>query len=90
MQCATGGWIIQYTDGLGEPDPGPCRGPQGDAGVDGKDGADGRPGTAKPGTYSCPDGEYVGGFTVADDGAVTLSCRAPTPPPVIDPPTPGD
>jgi hypothetical protein len=100
MQCATGGWIITYSDGLGEPDPGPCRGPQGEKGEKGDQGDQGEkgepgkdstvpgpPGTARPGTYACPDGEYATGFTVADDGAVTLSCQAPTPP-VIGPPVP--
>jgi hypothetical protein len=84
MQCATGGWIIKYTDGIGEPDGGPCRGPQGVPGTDGHDGKDGADGTAKPGTYACPDGETVTGFTVAADGAVTLSCQAFPAPPTTD------
>jgi len=66
-----------------------CVGPQGVHGVQGAQGIQGPPGTAKPGSYSCPDDEHVTGFTVAEDGAVTLACQAPTPP-VIDPPSPGD
>jgi len=54
---------------------------------EGDTGGRGPQGTAKPGTYTCPDGESVVGFTVADDGAVELSCQAHTPP-VVDPPTP--
>jgi hypothetical protein len=64
-------------------------GADGAPGADGQDGADGAPGTALPGTYACPDDEYVAGFTVANDGAVTLSCRSLAPPPVIDPPNGG-
>ena len=86
MQCATGGWVIQYTDGLFAPDPGPCRGPQGEQGEPGKNGIDGKDGTARPGTYTCPVDEYATGFTVAEDGAVELSCQAP--PPVLGPPVP--
>jgi hypothetical protein len=80
MQCATGGWIIQYADGLAASDPGPCRGPQGEPGADGKDGADGedgvdgKDGTARPGTYACPEGQFATGFAIATDGAVTLTC----------------
>lgn len=92
MQCATGGWIITYSDSLTEPDPGPCRGPQGEVGppgpqgVHGEQGPQGAPGeqgpqgTAKPGDYACPDGEHMTGFTVATDGAVTLACKDTTPP----------
>lgn len=86
MQCATGGWIVTYTDGIASPS-GLCRGPQGEPGADGKDGKDGKDGvagTAKPGTYACPDGEYVTGFTVAADGAVALSCRPPSPLPATE------
>lgn len=77
----------------GEPGPmGPQgeQGPQGEPGpqgVHGEQGAQGPRGTARPGTYACPDGEHMTGFTVDAEGAVTLSCQAPTPP-VIDPPTP--
>lgn len=46
-------------------------GPQGPAGPAGKDGA---PGTATPGTYGCPDGQSMTGFTVAADGTVTVAC----------------
>lgn len=95
MQCATGGWIITYTDGITEPDGGLCRGPQGVHGEQGPAGADstvpgpegprGPQGTARPGTYACPDGEVMTGFTVAEDGAVTLACEDATPP-VIETP----
>ena len=60
----------------GQPGQDGAQGPEGPQGLPGQDGKDGDPGTARPGTYSCPDGQYVGGFTVADDGAVTLDCRA--------------
>jgi hypothetical protein len=70
-------------------------GPAGPAGQDGEDGADstipgpqgirGPQGTAKPGTYACPDGEFMTGFTVDPDGAVTLACQDPIPP-VIETP----
>jgi hypothetical protein len=63
------------------------QGPKGDTGAKGDTGDRGPQGAAKPGTYACPDGETVVGFTIAADGAVTLSCRAPTPP-VIEPPAP--
>lgn len=91
MQCATGGWIVTYTDGISS-DSGPCRGPQGDQGSKGEPGKDstvpgpkGDQGTARPGAYTCPDGETVTGFTVAEDGAVTLSCQAANPLPSTDP-----
>jgi hypothetical protein len=99
MQCATGGWVITYTDSLTEPDGGPCRGPQGEPGPQGvhgeqgpmgstgPEGPQGPQGTARPGTYTCPDGEHMTGFMVASDGAVTLSCQELAPP-VIDPLTP--
>lgn len=57
-----------------------CRGPSGKDGAagtngkDGVDGKDGRDGTAKPGTYTCADGEVQRGFTVAEDGSVSLIC----------------
>lgn len=94
MQCATGGWIITYTDGLGEPDGGPCvgaQGPKGDQGLQGVHGDQGPmgppgpQGTAQPGTYACPDGEVMSGFTVDPDGAVTLACQD-TIPPIIETP----
>lgn len=44
-------------------------------GVDGKDGAAGQPGTANPGTYACPEGHYVRGFTIGEGGGVTLMCE---------------
>jgi hypothetical protein len=90
MQCAVGGWIIKYTDGLTDDAAGPCQGPQGVHGEQGPASTvPGPEGTAKPGDYACPDGEHMTGFAVADDGAVTLACQAPNPP-VIDPPSPGD
>lgn len=84
MQCATGGWIITYTDGLTEPDAGPCQGPQGVHGPQGPQGPEGPQGTAKPGTYACPDGEVVTGLSIAEDGTVTLACKDDAPP-VINP-----
>jgi hypothetical protein len=91
MQCAVGGWIVKYTDGLTDDAAGLCQGPQGVHGEQGPastvPGPEGPQGTAKPGDYACPDGEHMTGFTVAEDGAVTLACQAPTPP-VIGPPDP--
>jgi hypothetical protein len=88
LQCATGGFIVTYTDGIAAPAGGPCRGPQGERGEKGEPGKDstvpGPQGTATPGTYTCPDSEYVGGFTVAEGGAVTID------PPNPETPTPGD
>lgn len=53
----------------GEPgDPGPA-GPQGEPGPQGP------AGTAQAGSYSCGDGEVLTGFTVHNDGAVTVACR---------------
>lgn len=61
----------------GEPgakgDQGPA-GPQGDRGPEGPAGPQGSPGTAQPGTYACPDGEYLRGFTVNADGSINLAC----------------
>lgn len=64
------------TDGA----PGP-EGPPGPAGADstvpgpeGPRGPQGEPGTAVPGAYLCPAGEYMTGFTVDEAGAVTLTC----------------
>lgn len=51
-------------------------GPKGDTGATGQPGPAGKDGTAQPGTYSCPDGDYMTGFTVAADGSVTVSCAA--------------
>lgn len=61
-------------------------GDRGPAGVDGKDGRDGVDGTAIPGTYTCDDGSYLHGFTVADDGAVTLDCRPLVVTPILEAP----
>lgn len=67
------------------------QGPAGKDGVDGKDGAQGPQGepgpagppgpagTALPGTYSCPAGEVLTGFTVAGDGSVSLACQPTIP-----------
>lgn len=57
-------------------EPGPA-GPGGQDGTDGHDGAQGPPGTALPGTYGCPAGQYVVSFTVHEDGAVDVVCAAP-------------
>lgn len=62
-------------------------GPQGVHGIQGPQGLQGEQGTAKPGDYACPDGEHMTGFSVAEDGAVSLVCQASTPP-VIGPPDP--
>lgn len=67
-------------------EPGPA-GPQGEPGAtgatgeQGEQGATGPAGTAKPGTYDCPVGQYVTGFTVTQDGGVDLACSAFTPGP---------
>lgn len=53
-------------------------GPQGPAGARGETGPQGPAGTARPGTYTCPDGDYVAGFTIAADGSVSLDCRTLT------------
>lgn len=58
----------------GPPGPGGPAGPKGDPGP---------PGTARPGTYTCSDGEYVAGFTIGDAGAVTLDCRPLTTDPAL-------
>ncbi|WP_182377904.1 hypothetical protein [Nocardioides sp. WS12] len=59
-----------------------CRGPAGKDGTNGTngiDGKDGAPGTAQPGTYACPAGEYLTGFGVAADGSVSLACASANP-----------
>lgn len=61
----------------GEPGPPGPPGPKGDAGEKGDPGAKGDPGTVTPGTYSCPDGQYVTTVTVADNGSMTLVCQTP-------------
>lgn len=38
------------------------------------EGVPGPQGTALPGTYACPEGQFVTGFSIAIDGAVTLTC----------------
>lgn len=54
------------------------RGEKGDAGADstvpGPKGDIGPQGTALPGDYNCPEGQFMAGFSVATDGAVTLNC----------------
>lgn len=54
-------------------------GPAGPQGPAGPSGPAGPAGTARPGTYTCPDGEYVRGFTIGDGGVVTLQCAALAP-----------
>lgn len=57
------------------------QGPQGEQGPKGDTGATGErgpAGTAQPGTYVCPEGEYQRGQTIGPDGTVTLVC-APIP-----------
>ena len=49
-------------------------GPQGPAGPAGPQGPKGDPGTAKPGTYLCPEGQAQRGWSVAEDGTVTYEC----------------
>lgn len=58
------------TDGAQGP-PGPA-GSKGDPGPPGKDGG---AGTAQPGSYSCGEGQYLNGITIAADGGVTLACQ---------------
>lgn len=80
---------IGATGGAGPPGPqgpegpaGPAgdtgpQGPPGDTGPQGPQGPQGDPGTARPGTYSCPDTTpYLHGFTVQADGDVILECIA--------------
>lgn len=55
----------------GAPGPKGDPGPQGDPGPAGPKGD---PGTAQPGTYACPDLQFLRGFTVGPDGSVTLDC----------------
>lgn len=63
--------------------PGPA-GPAGPAGADstvpGPQGIRGTQGTAKPGSYTCPDGEYMTGFAIDVEGGVKLACQDPIPP----------
>jgi len=55
-----------------------CQGPPGAQGAQGDvgpQGPKGDPGTAVPGTYTCPDvTPFVHGLTVAQDGSVSLDC----------------
>lgn len=55
------------------------QGPQGEPGPAGPAGPPGPAGAAVPGSYSCPDGEVMSGFTVAADGSVSIACRPATP-----------
>lgn len=57
-----------------------CRGPQGPTGPQGPRG---EPGTARPGDYQCPEGQYVRGIAIAADGTVTLTCQDPTGVPIL-------
>lgn len=57
-----------------------CRGPKGDkgdkgdTGDKGETGDTGPPGSVTPGTYTCPDGEWISAIDVAPGGAMTLTC----------------
>lgn len=65
--------------GTGPAGPAGPQGPSGSNGSNGQDGATGPvgpPGTALPGSYQCPDGQVLTGFTVAADGSVSLNCQA--------------
>lgn len=42
-----------------------CRGPKGDAGP---------PGSVTPGSYACPDGQWVSAIDVTTDGSMALTC----------------
>lgn len=57
---------------IGPPGPAGAAGPQGPVGPPGPQG------TARAGTYTCGDGEYVRGLSIGDGGVVTLDC-APLP-----------
>ena len=59
----------------GPPGPKGEQGEEGPPGADGHDGKDGAAGTADPGTYECPDGQVLVGFTVGMDGAVAIDCQ---------------
>jgi hypothetical protein len=59
----------------GEPGATGATGPQGERG------ATGPAGTALPGTYDCPEGQYMTGFTVGPNGGVSLECEAFNPVP---------
>jgi hypothetical protein len=50
------------------------QGPQGPRGDQGDQGPQGPAGTANPGTYGCPDGQFVQSFTVSADGSVSVNC----------------
>lgn len=87
MQCATGGWIITYTDGIAASDSGPCRGPAGENGTDGEDSTvPGPPGVGIK-TIECPDTDTDDWIvTLTDDSTQTVAgpCRVE---PIIEPPT---
>lgn len=54
-----------------------CRGPKGDTGDKGEKGDKGDKGdtgSVTPGTYACPDGQWVSAIDVAADGLMTLTC----------------
>lgn len=52
-------------------------GPPGPQGEQGPAGPQGPPGSAKPGLYACPeDRPYMTAFRIAQDGTVTIDCRA--------------
>ena len=50
-------------------------GPKGDKGDPGERGPAGPPGTAQPGSYACPSGQYLEGFSIGADGTVSLTCQ---------------
>jgi hypothetical protein len=58
----------------GPPGPAGTPGVKGDPGEPGPRGPQGAAGTALPGTYSCPEGQFVTALTIANDGVVTLTC----------------
>lgn len=61
----------------GAPGPKGDKGDVGPAGPVGPTGPAGANGTFLPGSWSCPDGQVVTGFTVDASGALTLSCATP-------------
>lgn len=62
-----------------------CQGPKGEKGDPGESivGPPGPAGTVTPGSYRCPDGEFMVGLDVALDGSIVLACIVlPVGPPV--------
>lgn len=92
----SGDLVVEFNDGttqnfgplIGPRGPEGPQGPQGEAGAPGADGApgpQGPTGTAVPGTYECPMGESLLGFTINGDGTVALKCSG-----ALIPETPGN